>query len=145
MTTAFTLKRAPSNLLKWHHIRYDMGMLKPYCLFLKFGYMRHMFDILKVPNQISATLLRLFQKVWYSSITTLKQNCLPQRTVWFWRKCFLQKGEWEDSATRRDNSIFIIRSKERNLGSDFRVSYCDWYKSLYMRCRDFDRTCSWTT
>src|SRR3954471_12546873 len=51
-------------------------MLKPYCLFLKFGHMRHMFDILKIPNQISATLLRLFQKVWYSSITTPKQSCL---------------------------------------------------------------------
>src|SRR4051812_44192070 len=65
VTMAFTLKRAPSNLLKWHHIRYDMEMLKPYCLFLKFGYMRNMFDILKTPNQISATLLRLFQNVCY--------------------------------------------------------------------------------
>src|SRR3954464_8695816 len=58
-------------------------MLKPYCLFLKFGYMRHMFDILKNPNQISATLLRLYQKVWYSSITTPKQKCLLFRMVCF--------------------------------------------------------------
>ena len=45
-----------------------------------------MFDILKVSNQISAILLRLFQKVWYSSITTLKQNCLLLRTVCFEEK-----------------------------------------------------------
>src|SRR3954468_9580743 len=59
-----------------------MEVLKPYCLFLKFGYMRHMFDMLKTPNQISATLLRLFQKVWYSSITTPTQNvCCLERCV----------------------------------------------------------------
>jgi len=28
-------------------------------------------------------------------------------------------------------SIFVIRSKERDLGSNSRVSYCDWYGSLY--------------
>ena len=38
------------------------GILKPYFIFLKFGYIRDMFDILKIPNQISATLLRLSQK-----------------------------------------------------------------------------------
>ena len=59
------------------------GLLKPCCLFLKFGYMRHMFDILKTPNQISATLLRLCQKFWYSSITTKRQNCLLLRTLCF--------------------------------------------------------------
>ena len=48
--------------------------------------MRHMFDMLKTPNQISATLLRLFQKVWYSSITTQKQNCLLLGTVCFEEK-----------------------------------------------------------
>ena len=74
------------------------GMLKPYCIFYKFGYMRHMFDILKTPNQISA-LLRLFQKVWYSSITTPKQYGLLLRTVCFEENSFLQKSEWEDSAT----------------------------------------------
>ena len=50
-----------------------------------------MFDMLKIPNQISATLLRLFQKVCYSSITTLKQNCLLLRTVCFEENGFLQK------------------------------------------------------
>ena len=60
--------------------------------------MRHMFDILKTPNQISATLLKLFQKVWYSPITTPKQNCLLLRTVCFEENSFLQKSEWEDSA-----------------------------------------------
>ena len=39
-----------------------MEILKPYCLFLKFGYMRHMFDILKTPNEISATLLKVIPK-----------------------------------------------------------------------------------
>ena len=29
------------------------------------------------------------------------------------------------------NSIFVIRSKERDLGSNSRVSYSDWYGSLY--------------
>src|SRR3954464_5924938 len=70
-----------------------MEMLKPYCVFLKFGYMRHIFDILRTPNQISATLLRLFQNVWYSSITTPKQNCLLLRTVCFEENSFLQKSE----------------------------------------------------
>ena len=64
--------------------------------------MRHMFDILKIPNQISAILLRLFQKVWYSSITTPKRNCLLFRTVCFEENGFLQKSEWEDSATCQD-------------------------------------------
>ena len=65
--------------------------------------MRHMLDILKNPNQISATLLRLFQKVWYSSITTPKRkNCLLLRTVCFEENSFLQKSEWEDSATCQD-------------------------------------------
>ena len=64
--------------------------------------MRHMFDILKTPNQISAILLRLFQKVWYSFITTQKQNCLLLRIVCFEENSFLQKSEWEDSATCQD-------------------------------------------
>src|SRR3954471_13929654 len=68
-----------------------MEILKPYCLFLKFGYMRHMFDIFKTQNQISATLLRLFQKVWYSSITTPKQNCLLLRMACFEENSFLQR------------------------------------------------------
>ena len=61
-----------------------------------------MFDILKIPNQISVIMLRLFQKVWYSSNTTPKQNCLLLRTVCFEENSFLQKGEWEDSATCQD-------------------------------------------
>src|ERR1043165_3452904 len=68
-----------------------MEVLKPYCLFLKFGYMRHMFDMLKTPNQISATLLRLFQKIWYSSITTQKQNCLLLRTMCFEENSFCKR------------------------------------------------------
>jgi len=114
-------------------------------LFLTFGIwgLCKMFTNLFQIRQV--LLCRLSQVIGYSSITIPRQKCLPQRAVWFWRKWFLQKGEWEDSATRRDNSIFVIRSKERNLGSDSRVSYCDWYGSLYMRCMDFGRTCSWTT
>ena len=49
-----------------------------------------MFDILKIPNQISATLLRLSKK------------CLLFRTVCFEENGFLQKSEWEDSATCQD-------------------------------------------
>lgn len=127
---AFTLKRAPSGLLKWRH-----GMVRPtmLCLFLTFG----IWGLCKIFTnlfQIRQVLLcRLSQVIGNSSTTIPRQKVCHQERYDFERKCFLQKGEWENSATRRDNSIFVIRSKERNLGSNSRVSYCDWYESLYSK------------
>ena len=88
----------------------------------------------KVTNlfQIRQVLLcRLSQAIGYSSLIIPRQIVLPRNGMLLKRMVLSKRVSGRTVQTRRDNSIFVIRSKERNLGSNSGVSYCDWYESLY--------------
>src|SRR3989337_2004462 len=98
-TAAFTLKRALSGLLKWHH-----GMVRPTMLylFLIFG----IWGLCKRLQTYSKSDKCCF--VGYPKSLGIPPPLIPRKIVlpqngMLLKRIVLTKGEWEDSATRQDN------------------------------------------
>jgi len=128
VTAAFTLKRAPSGLLKWRH-----GMVRPTMLGLSltfgiWGLCKRLQTYSKsdknyfvgYPKQLGIPTPRYRGKRFAT-----KNGIILKENV----SC--KKVSGRTVQLDEINSIFVIRSKERNCGSDSGVSYCDWYGSLY--------------
>jgi hypothetical protein len=89
----FTLKRAPSNLLKWHHIRYGMEVLKTILSFLKIW----VYETFVWHAQNTKLDKCYFVKVIPKGLVFLyhytKAKLFVVKNGVFWRKQFLAK-EW---------------------------------------------------
>jgi hypothetical protein len=70
-------------------------------------------------------LCRLSQVIGYSSLTIPRQIVFATNRYAFKENGSFKKVSGRIMQLNEINSIFIISSKERNLGSDSRVSYCD--------------------
>src|SRR3989337_3790770 len=96
-------------------------MVRPtmFYLFLTFGIwgLCKMFTNLFQIRQV--LLCRLSQNVGYSPTTIPRQRILPQNGVLL-KRIVLAKGEWEDSATRRDNQYLRHQIKGKRPWKQFR-------------------------